>query len=124
NAAGEVVGVSDPAGAVPDPFPRAFWWTAESDVGPKARQPTLENRGSNGQLFLTLPGVLVRCQMAERAVRPALIVIDPPRFDLGPGGLDRRELMHVQTLVAKAPVEGLNKGVLHRFSRPDEIQLH
>lgn len=36
---------------------------------------------------------------------PMLIVIDPPRFDLGPRILDRRELMDVQALIAQAPVK-------------------
>jgi hypothetical protein len=58
------------------------------DVGPETRQSTLENRGPNGRLYLTLPDVVFRRQMAERAVWAALIVIDAPRFDLGPRILD------------------------------------
>ncbi len=45
-----------------------------SDVGPETRQPPVENRGSNGGLLLTLSGVLVRRQTAERAMRAVLIV--------------------------------------------------
>ncbi len=35
-------------------------------------------------------------------MRTVLIVIDPPRFDLGLRIFDRRELMDVQALVAQA----------------------
>lgn len=50
---------------------------------PERDSPQLESRDLNGLLFLTSGDVLVRCQVSERAVRPALIVVDPPRFDLG-----------------------------------------
>jgi len=62
--------------------------------------------------------------MPERAVWPTLIVVDTPRFDLGLCVLDRRELMDVEALVAEAPVERLDVGVFHRFSRPNEIELY
>ena len=55
---------------------------------------------------------------------PARIVVDAPRLDLLACILDRRELMHVQALVAEPAVEGFNEGILHGFARPDEIQLH
>jgi len=42
---------------------------------------------------------LARRQVAERAVWPALIVVQSPGFDLGLRVGDRRELVHVQTLV-------------------------
>ena len=32
--------------------------------------------------------------------------------------------MHVQALVAQAPVEGLDEGVFHGFARPNEVELH
>jgi hypothetical protein len=32
--------------------------------------------------------------------------------------------MHVQALIAQAPVEGLDVGVIRRFSPPREIELH
>src|SRR6476619_2156403 len=69
------------------------------------------------------PRVLVRCQVAERAVRAALIVIDSPGFDLCLRVRDRGELVHVQTLVAQPSVERLDEGVFHRFARPNEIEL-
>ena len=43
----------------------------------------LERRVFDGPILLTLPDELVRCQMAERAMWSALIVIDAPRFDRG-----------------------------------------
>ena len=68
---------------------------------PNRDQSTLEKRGFSGRLILTRSGVLVRCQVAERAVRSALIVVDAPRFDLCFGILDRRELVDVQTFVSE-----------------------
>jgi hypothetical protein len=52
-----------------------------------------EKRLLGSPLDLTLGGKLVRCQVPERAVWPALIVVDAPRLDLGAGMLDGRELV-------------------------------
>ena len=57
------------------------------------------NGAVDDHAVLTLFDVLVRCQMPERAVRSALIVVDAPGFDLGPRVVDRRELVDVQALV-------------------------
>ena len=46
-------------------------------------------------------------------MRPALIVIDAPGFDLGFRVLDRREPVDDQTLVTEPPVERLDEGVFH-----------
>jgi len=56
-------------------------------------------------------------------VRVVPIVIDPPRFDLRLRFVDRRELVHVQALVAQTPSKSLNRGVFHGFPWTDEIQL-
>src|SRR5262249_53771186 len=64
---------------------------------------------------------LARCQVPERAVRPLLVVVEAPGFDL-PRDLERNELMHLQALVAQAPVEGLDVGILHGFARMDEVE--
>ena len=53
-----------------------------------------------------------------------LIVIDPPCLDQLFGVIDRQELMHVQALVAQAPVERFDMRVVRGFSRPCEIELH
>ena len=65
-----------------------------------------------------------RCQVPERAVWTMLVVVPTPRFDLRPDVGEREELMHVQALVAQAPVEGLDVGVFHGFAGPDEVELH
>ena len=41
----------------------------------------LERRTFKGPILLTLPDELVRCQVSERAVWAALIVVDAPRLD-------------------------------------------
>jgi hypothetical protein len=67
---------------------------------------------------------LTRCQSSERAVWPALIVVDTPRFNLLLGIRDRRESMDVWAFAAEPPVEGLDKGIFHGFTRSNEIELH
>jgi hypothetical protein len=62
--------------------------------------------------------------MAERAVRAALIVVDAPGFDLRLRIGDRRELVHVQALIAEPSVERLDEGVFHWFAWSNEIALH
>jgi hypothetical protein len=59
---------------------------------------------------------------SERAVRPLLVVVEAPGFDLLLRILERDELMHVQALLTQAPVEGLDVGILHRFARMDEVE--
>ena len=76
-----------------------------ADVGPFSRQSALEKGGFGGPLFLTSGDVFVRCQVPERAVRSALIVVDAPGFDLGLRVVDRGELVDVQ---ARVRVPSLN----------------
>lgn len=38
--------------------------------------------------------------------------------------LERRELVHVQALIAQTAVEGFDEPVLGRFARTDEVELH
>ena len=66
---------------------------------------------------------LARSQVPERAVGAMLVVVEASGFDLPPGVLERDELMHVQALVAQAPVEGFDVGVLHRGPSPGERQV-
>ena len=72
---------------------------------------------------LTLSNKLIRRQVAERAVRAALITVEPPDFNdvLGLGEL--AELVHVQTLVVQSAVKGFNKGIIHGFARSNEVEL-
>ena len=51
-----------------------------------------------------------------------LIVVDPPRFDLHLRVVERCELVHVQALVAEAPVERFNEGILNGLARTNEIE--
>ena len=62
--------------------------------------------------------------MTERVVWTALIVVDALRFDLRLGVINGRELVDVQALIAQSAVEGLDEGIFHRFSGPNEIELH
>jgi hypothetical protein len=57
-------------------------------------------------------------------MRPMMVVIHPPRFDLAPRVLDRQELIGVQTLIAQLAVEGLDEAVFYRLPGPNEIQQH
>jgi hypothetical protein len=54
-------------------------------------------------------------------VRSDFVVVLPPGFDLPPRVLQADEPVLVQTLVPKLAVEALDEGVLHGFSRLDEV---
>lgn len=62
-----------------------------------------------------LPHELGRRPVPERTVRPVVVVVDPPSFDLRPRVLDRRELVHVQALVPQPTIERLDECVFRRF---------
>src|SRR6188768_3963466 len=62
--------------------------------------------------------------MPQRAVRAALIVVDAPGVDLRLGIRDRRELVHIQTLITQTCVERLNEGIFHGFAGTNEVELH
>jgi hypothetical protein len=48
-------------------------------------------------------------------MRPVLIVIDPPRFNLLSGIVQRDEHLRIQALIAKLAVKAFNKRILHTF---------
>ena len=80
-------------------------------MGHRSRSPLGVPLRQNRRYFfsdpncLTLDDKLVRGQMAERAVRPAMIIVHTPGFNDGLGISERRELVHVQTFVSQAAVE-------------------
>ena len=57
-------------------------------------------------------------------MRPVLIVIDSPRFNLLSGIVQRDEHLRIQALVSKAPVDTLNHRMLDGFPGPNDIELH
>ena len=63
-------------------------------------------------------------QITQTAVRPGRVVILPPGLNLPPGLLQAQEVMRVQTLIPKSPVERLDGGVLHGSARCDEVKAH
>lgn len=52
-----------------------------------------------------LGGELGRRDIADRGVRPEMIVIDPPVFDLLAGVIERQELVRVEALIPEAAIE-------------------
>ena len=62
--------------------------------------------------------------MPKRTVRPTLIVVHTPHFDLGLGIGERCELMHIQTFVSKRPFKRFDKGIFLWFSRSNEVKLN
>ena len=84
----------------------------------------LERRAFDDPILLTLFGKLIRCQVPERAMGSARIVINPPCFDLRFRICERNKLIHVEALVAQPPVQRFDERVFDRFTRPNEIQLH
>jgi len=57
-------------------------------------------------------------------VRSVVVVVLPPRFDEPLRVVERQELMHVETFVAQAAIEGLDVPVVGGLPRPREIELH
>jgi len=49
------------------------------------------------------------------------VAIDPPRFDLAPGVVDRQELAGIQAVVAKPTVERLDDAYFHWLSETDTV---
>src|SRR5690606_8594627 len=66
---------------------------------------------------------LSRRSVAERLVRPDVVVIAAPRFDRAPCVAEAPEPMLAQALVPEAPVEAFDERILDWFARLDEVQL-
>ncbi len=66
-------------------------------------------------------GIGRRCQIAQRRVRPPLVVVVGPDRDLCPGMIEAKEQALVEKFVAHATVEALAEAVLHRLSRRDKM---
>src|SRR5438552_3203515 len=109
----------------PPPWTRCRKSLKASDVGPIPRQFLARTDGFFGSPdHLTLSNKLIRRQVAERAVRAALIIVEPPDFNEVLGLGERAELVHVQTLVSQSAIKGFNTGILHGFAWSNEVELH
>lgn len=64
------------------------------------------------------------CQIPDGTVRPLLIVLSSPGFNHELRFLHRQKPVLVQAFIPKLTVEALNKRVLHRFPRLNEVQMH
>ena len=84
----------------------------------------LERRAFDDPILLTLFGKLIRCQVPERAMGSALIVINPPCFDLRFRICERRDLVHVQAFITQPAVTRFDVSVFHGLAWSNEIQLH
>ena len=67
---------------------------------------------------------LIRGQTAQRTVRSEAVVIVLERLDLFLRAVERKEPIHIQTLITKAAVERLDERIIRRFSGPREVQRH
>jgi hypothetical protein len=102
-----------------------YWKFGASEVGPVLRQLLTKAEDLFGGLFnLTLCDKLIRRQVAERAVRAALIIVEPPGFDEVLGLGERGELVSVYTFVSQSSVKRFNEGVFHRCAGPNTVELH
>ena len=95
-----------------------------TDVGPIQRQFLTGLDSFFVGPVLTLSNELIRRQVAERAVRAALIIVEPPGFKDVLSLSERDELMHVQTLVAQSADTRLNEGILHRCAESNDVERH
>ena len=84
---------------------------------------SVEFGGFDGPLVLTCGGEFRRGQVPEGTVGSVLIVIYPPRPNLGGGIGERDELLPIQTLVPQPAVERFDVRILHGFARSDEVEL-
>lgn len=62
--------------------------------------------------------------IADRGVRPEMIVIDPPAFDLLPSVLERQEPVGIEALVPEAAVERLDERVVGRLAGTGVVHGH
>jgi len=69
-------------------------------------------------LLLKLSG----SQPSQRAVRPALVIIDPPRIDDRSDVIDIYEPVFVQAFVSELAVEALHETIIDRLAGADELQ--
>jgi hypothetical protein len=74
--------------------------------------------------LLKRPARLLRCLVAKRRVWPDRVVIVAPQGQLAPCIVQAVEYFLVQELVAQAPVEALDEGVLLRISGVDVVPRH
>ena len=65
-----------------------------------------------------------RRHLVETLVRPTLVVLDPPSFDLRFGFLNGLEPVNIQALVPKRSVERFDEAVIGRLARPIEVDRH
>ena len=73
---------------------------------------------------MSFPGELHRRPVAQRGVRPTLVVVSPPSLDFFLRVLEGGEPVLVQALLLSPSVERLGIGIVARFARPDEVELH
>lgn len=74
------------------------------------------------------PGLMVTnelqgCQIPNSTVRPLLVVFPPPRFDDKLRFLQGQKPMFVEAFIAKPAVEALDKRILYRLPRLNEVQM-
>ena len=73
---------------------------------------------------LIIVNKLLGCQIPNSTVRPLLVVFPAPRFNDQLRFLQRHKPMFIETFIAKLAVEALDKRILHRFPRLNEVQVH
>jgi hypothetical protein len=78
-------------------------------------------KGESAAVVSTLSG-FPRAEALERSVRMMLIVVPPKRIDLVLCVLERREPVHVQTLLSEPAIEGFDRGVVRRLAASAEVE--
>ena len=67
---------------------------------------------------------LLRGEVAEARMWPFAIVGDAPALDFTAGVVERQEDVLVEALLPQPGIETFNVGVLDRFARRNELELH
>ena len=71
-----------------------------------------------------LSGICGWSLVPQCLVRPTLVVVLPPSFDLSSSIVNRLEPVHVETFVPRRAVEAFDVGVVRGRARPTEVEAH
>ena len=60
---------------------------------------------------------------AERRMRPIVVVVEAPLFDLPPSVIETREPVEIEAVVAELPIEALDEAVFDGLAWTNECEL-
>jgi len=67
--------------------------------------------------------ILALGQVVKRAVRPPLVILSSPRFNLLPGVIQRQKPVSVKAFITQSSNEALSGSVFNRLARANKTEL-